>query len=226
MPQPAPDRIKVLFLAANPGGTTPLALDEESREIKAKIRAAEYRDSLELLTEWAVRPDDLLQFLNQHRPTVVHFSGHGSQAAEIILLDKDRKPKPVNREALAALFRVLKGQIRLVVLNACFSRLQAESIAQEIDCVVGMGKAIGDQAAITFAASFYRALGFGASVQNAFDQAVVALQLEGIPEEATPQLLARPGVDPAQVILVGSPAQPAAGTGSAPGAGASAGNPT
>jgi CHAT domain-containing protein len=202
MPRPAQAKVKVLFFAANPAGTAPLALDEESREIKAKIRAAEHRDSVDLLTEWAVRPDDLLQFLNQHQPQIVHFSGHGSRDAEIILLDRDRQPKPVSQQALAALFRALKGKIRLVFLNACFSRAQAEVIVQEIDCAVGMSRAVGDQAAITFAASFYRALGFGASVQNAFDQAKVALLLEGIPEEGTPQLLTRQGVDPSRVVLV------------------------
>jgi hypothetical protein len=203
MPKPAPQKATVLFFAANPSGTTPLALDEEAREIELKIRASDHRDALELLTKWAARPDDLIQFLNQHRPAVVHFSGHGSPTAELILLDHDRNAKPVSKEALAALFRALKGQIRVVFLNACYSQAQAEAITQEIDCAVGMSRAVGDRAAITFAASFYRALGFGASVRNAFEQARVALLLEGIPEEGTLQLLVKPGVDPDQVFVVG-----------------------
>jgi CHAT domain-containing protein len=192
----------ILFFAANPQGTPPLALDEEAREIEAKIRAAQHHDNLELVTKWAVRPDDLLQFLNQYKSTVVHFSGHGSRAAEIILLDSNRQPQPVSKQALAALFKVLKGKIRVVVLNACFSQPQAEAIAQEIDCVVGMGRAVSDHAAIAFAASFYRALGFGESVKNAFEQGKVALMLEGIPEEGTPQLVTKPGVNPDEVIVV------------------------
>ena len=47
---------KILFLAANPEGTTQLALDKEIREIDAKIRASEFRDSLQLVSHWAVRP--------------------------------------------------------------------------------------------------------------------------------------------------------------------------
>ena len=46
---------------------------------------------------------------------------------------------------------------------------------------------IGDDAAITFAASFYRAIGFGRTIQEAFDQGRTALMLEGIPEERTPR---------------------------------------
>jgi hypothetical protein len=103
------EKIKILFVSANPIGTTQLKLDEEVREIEAKIRAAEHRDSLELITKWAVRPDDLLQSLNQHRPHVVHFSGHGSLTEEIVLLDKLGEPKPVSKEALVSLFRTLKS---------------------------------------------------------------------------------------------------------------------
>src|SRR5260370_5353768 len=116
------DKIKILFVSANPAGKQQLKLDEEAREIEAKIRAAEHRDSVELITKWAVRPDDLLQSLNQHRPHIVHFSGHGSPTEEIVLLDKLGEPKPVSKEALVSLFRTLKDNIRVVVLNACFSK--------------------------------------------------------------------------------------------------------
>ena len=160
------DKIKVLFLAANPAGTPPLRLDEEIRQITAKVRAAEYRDSLELVSRWAVRPDDLLQALLEVKPHVVHFSGHGSSTSELILLDDLGDPKPVSQAALVHLFRTLKDDVRVVVLNACTSRPQAEALAETVECTVGMNRPIGDSAAIVFAASFYRALGFGRSVKR------------------------------------------------------------
>ena len=195
------EKCKILFLAANPQGTTPLGLDKEIREIEAKIRAAEHRDSLALVSKWAVRPDDLLQALLEVRPHIVHFSGHGTES-ELVLMGSDDRPKPAEKEALAYLFGTVKDRIRLVLLNACFSRQQAELMTQHLDCVVGMNKPIGDAAAIVFAASFYRAIGFGRSVQEAFEQGIAALKIEGIPEDATPELLARDGVDPYDLVLV------------------------
>lgn len=195
--------VKILFFASNPRSTRRLALDEEIRLIQAKIRAAEYRDVIVLLPAMAARPDDLLQQLNEHKPQVVHFSGHGSSAGEIILMDEKRRAKPVSATALKKLFTTLKDNIRVVVLNACFTQVQAEGIREVIDCVVGMKTGISDEAAITFAASFYRAIGFGRSVKEAFDQGNVALSLEGIPEENTPQLVCRQGVDPSTVFLIG-----------------------
>ena len=203
-PHPKSATIKILFLSANPAGTGRLALDQEIREVTSKIRAADYRDSLELVSWWAVRPDDLLQSFNEHRPHIVHFSGHGSHSEEIILTDSSGRPKPVSKAALVSLFRTLKDNIRVVLLNACFSRPQAEAIIQVSDCAIGMRTAIGDQAAITFAASFYRAIAFGRSVQEAFEQGTTALMLEGIPEEDTPELLVRAGVNASEIFLLNS----------------------
>ena len=192
---------RILFLGANPAGSQ-LALDEESRAIEQKIRSTDQRDSLELITKWAVRPDDLLEYLNEYRPHVVHFSGHGTEEEEIILVDESRRAFPVSAAALKQLFTTLKDNIRVVVLNACYSRDQAEAIVEVIDCAIGMKQEIGDSGARAFAASFYRAVGYGHSVNDAFEQGKVALMLQGIPEETTPTLLVRAGVDADTLFLV------------------------
>ena len=96
--------------------------------------------------------------LLRHQPHIVHFSGHGSSLGEIFLEDDAGLSQPVSPRALSTTFGLLKDNIRCVVLNACFSRIQAEAIAQHIECVVGMSQAIGDRAAISFAAAFYQAV--------------------------------------------------------------------
>lgn len=199
--------IKALFLAANPGSTKRLAIDEEMRAIEQKVRAAEHRDVLIFQSAWAVRPDDLLQLLNQHRPHIVHFSGHGSHAG-LSLASNDGQNKLVTTRALTALFATLKDNIRLVFLNACYSREQAQALVTSIDCVIGMKDSIRDDAATVFASSFYRAIGFGRSIQEAFEQGKTALLLEGIPEEDIPELLVKDGVDSNQIVLIGHPTNP------------------
>ena len=92
----------------------------------------------------------------------------------------------------------------MIVLNAWYSGPQAEAIVEVIDCAIGMNSSIGDEAAITFAAHFYQAIGFGRSVKEAFEAGKAALMLEGIPEERTPELLVRKGVDPSTIFLIGS----------------------
>ena len=76
---------------------------------------------------------------------------------------------------------------------------QAAGIAESIDCVVGMSAAIGDESAIAFAASFYQALGYGRSIQTAFDLGCGQIDLQGLGEEDTPKLKVATGVDAAKV---------------------------
>ena len=58
--------------------------------------------------------------------------------------------------------------MKCVVLNACYSVAQANAISKHIDYVVGMKKAIGDEAAIKFAVGFYDALGAGRDFETAY----------------------------------------------------------
>jgi hypothetical protein len=196
------DKVRILFLAANPKDSSQLRLDEEIREIHAKIRAAEFRDSFELVSRWAVRPLDLLQAFNEVQPHIVHFSGHGSRRAQLVLENDEGNAKPVSEAALVSLFKNVKDNVRLLLLNACHSEAQAQAISQQIECTVGMSVAIGDEAAIVFASTFYGALAFGRSVGQAFEQGRTALMLQGIPEENTPVLLTRPGADALTVSFV------------------------
>ena len=196
------EKVKILFLAANPKASTQLRLDEEIRQIHEKIRAAEFRDHFELQSRWAIRPSDLIQAFNEVRPHIVHFSGHGSCDSELVLEDDHGTACPVSLEAIESLFGTLKDNIRLVLLNACHSENQARAVSNSIDCTVGMNAANGDDAAITFASTFYGALAFGRSVGQAFEQGRVALMLQGLPEDRTPVLLARQGVDVLDVSFV------------------------
>jgi hypothetical protein len=111
-------------------------------------------------------------------------------------------PQGISKSALVNVLRSCdEGNLRLVVLNACHTRLQAEALTQVVDCVISMSRTISDRAAIKFAASFYGALAFGRSVQRAFDQEVARLSAEGIAEADTPELVVRAGVHASQRVF-------------------------
>lgn len=136
-----------------------------------------------------------------------------SQATgQIVLQNAAGQRMPVPANALSGLFRVLKANIRCVVLNACYTQRQAEGIAQHIDCVVGMSSAIPDNSAIAFATAFYRGLGYGRSVQVAFDLGRSQIDLSALRGQAIPQLLA-PQADPAQIHLVTDGSAPGSAVG-------------
>jgi len=201
-PQTPPNHpIKILFLAASPTDMARLRLDEEIRGIEQALRQAEYRDRFEIKQASAVRVTDLQGHLLRHQPDIVHFSGHGSEASEIILEDDDGNSQEVPARALSKLFEIFKDNIRCVVLNACYSKRQAQAIAEHIDGVIGMSKAIGDEAAINFAVAFYRALGYGENLKRAFDLGCNQINLQNLNEENTPKLLSVKS-NPQEVVFV------------------------
>ncbi|WP_437907983.1 CHAT domain-containing protein [Sorangium sp. So ce327] len=191
----------ILFLSANPSGTTRLALDHEVREIEQRLRASELRGAFRLEQAWATRASDLQECLLRHRPTIVHFSGHGNSSGELLLEDEAGRAVPVQASAIATLFRVLRRDIRCVLLNACFSETQARAIAEHIECVIGMTIAVDDRSAIAFAGAFYQALGYGEDVKSAFELGCNQIGLTGLAQSDVPRLVVRDGVRSEDVRL-------------------------
>jgi hypothetical protein len=177
-----PEKITVLFLAANPLDQPTLRLDEEARAIGEMIRKSEHRDAVLFESRWALRPLDVLQALNELRPRIVHFSGHGSDRDEIVFQDNDGRTKLVGKEAIVQTMAAASGDIQLIFFNTCYSKPQAEAVVKHVPAAIGMNTSIGDAAARVFSAQFYSAIGFGLSVGRAFQQGLAALMLESIPE--------------------------------------------
>lgn len=192
--------LRILFLGASPDGAPGLHIDQEVRDIDLVLRQAEFRDRFDLRQQHAVRLSDLQAALLRHRPGIVHFSGHGTVDG-LCLEDESGQVRKVQGSVVARILGAFKKQIRCVVLNACYSKDQAEAIARDIDCVVGMSSAVGDLAAIRFSTAFYQALAFGGSVAMAFNLACAQIDLEGLDEGKTPQLIAFRR-DPEEIVFV------------------------
>ena len=195
-----PEDIRILFLAANPRTTDRLRLEREVRTIKELIRASEMRDSLKLVTRWDVRPDDWQQELLEVRPHILHFSGHCT-ADGVVVEGKGNTACHVAHGAIVDLTRILRDGLRLVVLNACYTRSLAEALTRHIDCAIGTFSSVGDAAAIEFAGAFYRGLGFGRSIESAYELGCNAGALNGL--TCRHALLAREGVDSTKMFLLG-----------------------
>jgi hypothetical protein len=109
----------------------------------------------------------------------------------IVLLGDNNNHKIVDASALGALIGLVSmkvGKIDCVILNACYSAVQAKEIVKHARYVIGMDNSISDKAAIIFAVAFYDALGAGEDIPFAFELAKVAIQLEGLKENNIPIL--------------------------------------
>lgn len=174
---PAPPDVRILFLAANPNQTSRLDLEEEIRAIEMELQAVKHRDQIMMTPCHAVRPDDLVRYVREHSPNVIHFSGHGS-ADGIILRNDTGGFQPVEGSALRRFFD--DRGIDLVVLNACVSGGQAEEISSVVPVVVGTSGVVGDEAARRFSVAFYRGLGNGLKIADAFRDGGDSVALHGL----------------------------------------------
>lgn len=183
---------KILILAANPNDTSRLRIDRELRDIGEGLERAKMRDEFSLEQKLAVRPRDIQRAMLDVNPQIIHFSGHGAGEEGLVFEDEIGQIKLVTGEALAGLFELFADQIECVVLNGCYSQVQAKAIAQHIDYVIGMSQTIGDKAAIEFAVGFYDALGAGRSVEFAYKLGCSAIRIARIAEHLTPVMVTKP----------------------------------
>jgi hypothetical protein len=174
---------KIIFLAAD--SKSGLLLGRESNKIREELRMSTRRDDFLYTTIFEVTGFDFSRTLLREKPTIVHFSGHGN-AEGIFLVNEREMPQLASTEALRKLFGILKKVLKIecVILNACFSKTQAEVVAQSIPVVVGTQCKIGDNEAINFSVGFYQGLGEGLLYDDAFELGRVQVSFNSDDEDA------------------------------------------
>jgi len=188
------EKIRILVLSANPWSTGRILVAEEAREIFDRIQEGPYREKFELHDHGAVRPIDLQRLLLMYEPHIVHFSGHGSKSQRFLLHGPHGRAQAVDQQGLIDVFALYNKHVRLVLLNACFTKTQAHSISEVVDYSIGAARPIGDKASVAFAGAFYRALAFGKSIRDAFKSARAELALTKMPRSRGIELFVRNGI--------------------------------
>jgi len=170
-------KIKILFVGSNPIDTQRIQLTDEARSIRDGLKSSKYGSSFELIQELGARKSDLQSLLLEHKPHILHFSGH-SRDNYIVMEDSSSHSALLSKAEFCKLISVFKNQLQLVVLNG-YSNL-GESVAKEIDHVIGTDdRPLSDSEAILFTASFYHALGNNVDLETAYDLACTRLAEDG-----------------------------------------------
>lgn len=193
--------MKVLFVGSNPPNTAALAIGEELKAIRDTLRASAHSKLFEFHEVLDATTDSLQAALAQHKPEVVHFSGHSEKSGILLPASPGDAGFPVPISALASLFQGITPRVRCVLLNACDTLPSATSLAGAVDCAIGTPVPITDASAIRFAASFYRELAFGRSVEAAVQGATNSVHLTGSTGFPRPTIVCQPGRSPARIVL-------------------------
>jgi hypothetical protein len=182
--------LSVLIMSSDPRNADRLRLAEERRELGDAIQRSRFRGSLNLHDVVGCRVQDIAFALDTYDPNVLHFSGHGNNSG--LFFENNRgEAVAVETSALASLLGTQRN-LRLVILNACYSLNQGQAIADAVGHVIAMEGSILDEDSITFSREFYAALGHGRTFEGAFDRAERAV---GLTTSLKPHLLTRTRVD-------------------------------
>lgn len=217
--EPQPEKLRVLYLTANPEAIEQefhnpdgsvvkesawLRTEAEVRSVKQALRASRYRELVDFDHRSAATYEDLVDGINDLRPHIVHFSGHGGSKG--LLFDNGSVDAP---EGHALSFSILAETLAatdepptLLVLNACDTLEGSDAILPAVPVIIAMSDSIADTAAALFATRFYAAVAAAQSVGSSLRQATAAMRAALLEDADLPQISVRDGIDVDQLVLV------------------------
>jgi hypothetical protein len=195
--------LDVLYLMANPIRRHHLRVDAEVSKVNEEIRRSQFRDNIALHQSPATNLNAIIRGLNDHRPRIVHFSGHGNSVG--VAVDdggiKRTKKQFVTFDILGKALAATDSPPEVVVLNACQSAGARSALLGTAKAIIVMQDSISDVAAVAFATMFYGGVASGQSLQSAFEQGRIAVEAVSLGEAVTPTLITASGVDAKKLML-------------------------
>lgn len=197
--------MKILYLAsqADTAGT----LDRELEIQLLQSVASKYPGTVEFVFLPNASLDTVDNALQEHRPTILHLSAHGT-SRELAVREGDQQVPLTGHMLLALMGR--QARPKLLFLNACNSIDIARSISADIPMVIGTDGAVTNRAATGGAVALYSRLFSGHSVADA--HAAQAAKVLSLDEGTSKVVLLAPGSDAGRIRLHEPPALVAAFT--------------
>lgn len=167
----------VLFLPSDPSSEHHLRLLRELGKVRQQLRGSRFREKFNLETEELVEPPAVSQALRDFEPSILHFAGHGTEEGKLVWMDEVGQGLDVAVAGLASMIASRRNhRVKCVVLNACFTEIEAKSLLECVPYVVASVDALEDEAAIAFAIGFYQALAGGDDIGEAFNAGLAQIQ--------------------------------------------------
>jgi len=216
VPEARPEVLRVAYLTANPqvidedddGNLmlTRIRVDLEMKQVKEAVKRSVHRDYV-TIDHWpAVTRDDIVTMLNDFRPHVVHFSGHGGNGTlEFDNGEMIAEGVPVSFDYLTQALSATDFRPTVLILNACDTLDGADILLDAVPVVIATAREIEDAGALVFAVSFYSAIASGQSIRAALDQARLAMDQLPTAQGDVIASLARDNLDLGEIKLVKAP---------------------
>ncbi|HNC98009.1 MAG TPA: CHAT domain-containing protein, partial [Myxococcota bacterium] len=158
----------ILYLSFPGPQPASLGIEEELRQIQARLSVASFGAEWQVLREEQPLFDDLPGLFSRTPHQVLHLSSHGTQDGRLELREGEAYFSYAPEQVLPVL---LASPARLIVLNACFSATLAEALQQQGRLVIGSTRRVPSDIAGRFAGVLYELLAQGKRLKDAFSAA-------------------------------------------------------
>ncbi|MGD9028633.1 MAG: CHAT domain-containing protein [Anaerolineae bacterium] len=152
-------------------------LSEEARRLRRALEDADRAGRCKMEIRQNATLDDMLGAFQGFRNRVVifHYGGHAG-SLELLVETPDGRPARAHAAGLAAFLAQQRGLL-LVFLNGCSTQPQVQGLLEAgVSAVIATAQSIDDGVATEFAGRFYQGLASGATLAEAFEEAVGAVR--------------------------------------------------
>ena len=172
--------LRILVCVAEPRDLPAAGGEAEVGAIHKALEALSGRGLVEMCLVRNTQRDPLRRALDEFRPHLFHFVGHGVRNGSVSHLALERADGTTDLLSADLLLDLLgrPGSVRAAVLNACKSDAIALALARRGMAAVGMQHAFRSEAAVCLCRSLYEALASGAPFDAAVNGARFAVRLE------------------------------------------------
>ncbi len=188
--------LRLLHVVSSPGNLQPLNVEGEAALLESSLQRLQGRLDIQLLKD----PDPwmLQNALNEFKPHILHYTGHGefkSGRGALLLVnqgDPARTARPLEAEQLADILR--NKSVKIVVLNACetataaveapaFMSVAYGLVLADVPAVIAMQYKMPDYLALRCTQALYTNLAGGEPLDKAVTEMRIAASLGANPED-------------------------------------------
>lgn len=187
---------KILVVSARPHTTKPTELEQETARIKQVVQKTPQGKEISVEKLPAIFYEDLTLAIAQKQPHLIHFCGADTLEG-LVFASETQDARLLDPGQLTQLFQEFGRSVKCVILDRCLSVLQADAISDCIKTTIAIDADMGGEGANLFTTEFYRWIGYGEGINEAFEMGCLALQAErvkirgNLPQPLVPQLIVK-----------------------------------
>jgi len=143
---------------------------KELEEIRGKIDST-IQQRILFVDKYPVKTSEFIDVLVEVSPNILHFSGAVLLATPSENFDHTLSDSFYLTQSLEKVSK----KVDCIILSSCFSPALAKALAHHVSCVIGTSPEVPPETTIEFDHLFYKYLGRGRSLGEAYDLACISL---------------------------------------------------